>query len=54
MKEERIPDIDEFLELLNELGKLLCRILDFVPSKELSYPIPVKDGCTLILSVKKA
>uniref|UniRef100_A0A6M3L5G9 Uncharacterized protein n=1 Tax=viral metagenome TaxID=1070528 RepID=A0A6M3L5G9_9ZZZZ len=45
---------DDFLKILNEFGKAFCLILDFLPSKELSFPVPVKDGCTLLFTVKKS
>jgi hypothetical protein len=47
-------DVEDFMKALNELGKAICLILDFLPSKELSVPISVKDGCTLVLSLKKS
>jgi len=44
---------EDFLKILNEFGKAMCLILDFLPSKELSFPVPVKDGCTLLFTVSK-
>lgn len=44
---------EDFLKILNEFGKAMCLILDFLPSKELSFPVIVKDGCTLLFTVSK-
>jgi len=44
---------DDFWKCLNDFGKAICLILDFLPSKELSFPVPVEDGCTLLFTISK-
>lgn len=44
---------DDLKKMLNAMGKTLCMILEFLPSKELSFPIPVEGSCTLLFTISK-
>lgn len=45
--------IEDVQQYLIELGKVLCFVLDLLPNKEISIPVEIPEGCTLILSIKK-
>ena len=44
---------EDLKNILNGIGKSLCILLDFLPSKELSFPIPVEGSCTLLFTISK-
>ncbi len=45
--------LEQLLEALKMLPEALCRILDFLPSKQLTLPIKVNDKCIIEITVAK-
>lgn len=46
-------DIGDFWKILAEVGRAFCMIMEFFPSKELTFPHRVSDDCVLEFTVKK-
>jgi len=44
---------EDILKMLNDLGRIFCLLLDFLPGDEFSFPMEVEGACTLTFTVKK-
>ena len=53
MSEVEKFSIEELQEYLVELGKILCKLLEFLPSKEISVAIKVTEDCILEFMIAK-
>jgi hypothetical protein len=44
---------EDILKVLHEFGKAFCMILEFFPSKEITFPHRVSEDCVIEFTVKK-
>ena len=44
---------EDILKMLNDLGRIFCLLISFLPGEEFSFPMEVEGACTLTFTVKK-